>query len=65
MTIREADKAINFGAPVTVRDSYGDVFVLILTARDRRTVEGTYTEGAETRCGKFERGSLTVVRESV
>lgn len=55
MTGRQMDVLIKKGAPVTVRDRYGDKFVATFISRERRTAD-TATGG------RFEFADLKIVK---
>lgn len=60
MTPRQADKAIKSGKPVMVR-SAGETFVLTITSRDRRMIDGYYEWNGKIETGRFHRADLEIV----
>ena len=57
MTTREADKAIKYGKPITVR-SYAEVFEVTVIGRDRRTLSTLSANGHK---GAFMRDEVEIL----
>ena len=59
MTTKQADKLIAGKTWISLTDTYGDTGEMVVTSRDRRTIE--YVDRAGD-CGKIERSSVASFR---